>query len=146
MTPPELHSLADRINTGTDDQDASRGLVVFNLTDSPLSGVAVFHASMSWPQGVLLPPILITQGSEIVPCAIRNLTEEPDAKGRADRRKLSFALFFAVSDIPAQGWRTYIAAYAEAPSPPLRDFVETLGLSVVETTRHGGDLPPVGTF
>lgn len=140
-------SLADRLNTGTDSPDTSRALVVFNLTPQPLSGVAVFHASMSWPQGVPLPPVVVTdlQGSA-VPAAVRDRAVGPDAKGRSDRCQLTFSLCFAVSDVPANGWRTCIAAYTDAPLPTLEDFLETPGLVVVETMRHGGGLPPVGTF
>lgn len=142
-----LEAVAVRINTGTDSLDTTRALVVFNMTDTPLNGAAVFHATMSWPRADPLPPILVTDmEGNAVPVALRGMTEAPDANGRADRHQLSFVLCFAVTDIPANGWRAYIAAYADAPSPPLHDFVETPGLSVVETLRHGGDLPPVGNL
>ena len=146
IIPADLKAAADRINTGTDNPDASRALVVFNLTGIPLGGVAVFRAAMSWPRGLPLPPVVVADERSIVPSAIHDMTEGPDAKGRADRRHLAFSLGFAVSDIPANGWRTYIAAYTDASTSILTDFVETPGLVVVETTRHGGDLPPVGNF
>ncbi len=141
-----LAAIADRINTGLDDPDTSRALVVFNLTPLPLSGVTVFRVAMSWPRGLPLPPVVVTDAGRSVPSSVRDLAEGPDAKGRPDRRQLSFSLGFAVSEVPASGWRTYIAAYTDSPSPALEDFVETPGLVVVETTRHGGDLPPVGSF
>lgn len=141
-----LAAIADRINTGLDDLETSRALVVFNLTPLPLSGVTVFRVAMSWPRDLPLPPVVVMDEGESVPSAIRDMTEGPDAKGRADRRQLTFSLYFVVSDVPANGWRTYIAAYSDAGTSVLEDFVETPGLVVVETTRHGGDLPPVGSF
>ena len=145
----DLQPLAERINTGTENPDISRALVVFNLTTSSLSGAAVFRASYSWPRDVPLPPVVVTDSDgTVVPSALRERQEAADAKGRADRVQLSFALCFAVSDVPANGWRTYIASYAEAPTLALRDvvedFVEAPGLTVVETTRHGGDLAMTG--
>ena len=142
----DLAGIAERIHTGLDAPENSRALVVFNQSDQPLDGSAVFHASMSWPRGVPLPPVVVTNEGKTVPAAIREMTEEPDVKGRPDRCLLRFSLGFAVAAVPANGWRTYIAAYAEAPSLPLESFVETPGLVVVETTRHDGDLPPVGNF
>ncbi len=142
----DFQPFTDRINTGTDNPDTSRALVVFNRTDQPVSGIAVFRAEMSWPRGLPPPPVIVTDKGGSVPSAVRDMTEGPDAKGRADRRRLAFSLCFQVSDVPANGWRTYIAAYTDAPTPTLEDFVETPGLIVVETTRHGGDLPPVGSF
>lgn len=142
----QLTTIAERINTGLDAPDTSRALVVFNLTDLPVSGVAVFRAAMSWPRDLPLPPVAVMDEGRAVPAAIHEMTEGPDIKGRADRCKLSFSLCFAVTDVPAKGWRTYIAAYTDAPASPLENSVETSGLSVVETTRHGGDLPPVGLF
>lgn len=142
------HVVAERINTGTSAPDTSRALVVFNLTDEPIAGPAVFHAFMSWPVGTPLPPVAVMDmdGTRVT-SSITDWTEGPDAKGRADRRQLSFAIRFAVSDVPAQGWRTYIAAYVSEPVPnPNADLTETAGLVVLETTRHEGDLPPVGTF
>jgi len=142
----QLTAIAERINTGLDAPDTSRALVVFNLTDLPVSGVAVFRAAMSWPRDLPLPPVAVMDEGRAVPAAIYEMTEGPDVKGRSDRCKLSFSLCFAVSDVPANGWRTYIASYTDVPAPALGDSVETPGLSVVETTRHGGDLPPVGLF
>jgi len=142
----QLADIADRINTGLEDPENSRALVVFNRTDQPASGVAVFRAAMSWPHNLPLPPVVVTDAGRPVPSAIHDMTEGPDTKGRADRRQLAFALRFAVADVPAKGWRTYIAAYTDVPMPALEDFVETPSLVVVETTRHGGDLPPTGNF
>lgn len=142
----DLAAIAERIHTGLTAPDTSRALVVFNQTDQPLSGLAVFRASMSWPRGVPLPPVVVFEEDRLVPSAVRDMTEGPDAKGRADRRQLAFALCFAVVGVPAKGWRTYIAAYGEVPLTAPQDFIETPGLVVVETTRHGGDLPPIGNF
>ncbi len=141
-----LTEVAERVNTGADDPETSRALVVFNQADLPVSGVAVFRAAMSWPRALPLPPVVVTDDGQAVASAVCDRAEAPDLKGRTDRCLLSFSLCFAVSDVPANGWRTYIAAYTDAPAPPLGDFVETPGLVVVETTRHGGDLPPVGNF
>ena len=141
-----LAAIAERVNTGLEDMDTSRALVVFNQTQEPKSGFAVFRAVMSWPRAVPLPPVVVTQEGQVVPSVVGDMTQGPDAKGRADRCQLGFSLCFAASDIPADGWRTYIAAYTEAEGPTLEDFVETPGLVVAETTRHGGDLPPVGVF
>lgn len=141
-----LAAIADRIHTGADSPDTSRALVVFNQTDLPVSGVAVFRAAMSWPRDLSLPPVVVMGEGHRVPSAIQDLMEGPDAKGRSNHRHLTFSLYFVVSDVPANGWRTYIAAYTDAPAPALKDFVETPGLVVVETIRHGGDLPPVGLF
>ncbi len=144
---PKLQALTDRINTGTDAPDISRALVVFNLADMPVSSVAVFHASMSWPAAVPLPPVAVTDwDGNAVASAVHDFADSPDLKGRADRRQLSFALYFAVTEIPPQGWRTYIASYADIPSPRLENRAQTADLIVVETLRHGGDLLPVGKF
>lgn len=135
----DLRTVAERINTGSDNPETSRALVVFNETGAPLSGVAVFEASMSWPVAVPLPPVAVTEfdGTPVVSeCA--DFADGPDVKGRADRRQISFVLRFAVTDVPAHGWKTYLAAYAPVPAP-------TLGLTVLETTRHDGDLPQEGT-
>lgn len=142
----DLSAIAERIQTGLDNPEISRALVVFNQTDQPLSGTAVFHVSMSWPRDAPLPPITVMDEGKTVPSAIRDMTAGSDIKGRPDRCRLRFSLCFAVSDVPANGWCTYIAAYAETPSPTLEDFVGIPGLVVVETTRHEGDLPPVGNF
>ena len=147
MTSDDLRAVADHINTGLACPDTSRALVVFNLTEQFLGGAAVFLASMSWPRDTPLPPVVVTDLTGVpVAATIQYKAEAPDTKGRADRRLLSFALCFQVSDVPPNGWHTYMAAYADVPSPPLQDFVETTGLVVVETSRHGGDLPPVGNF
>lgn len=147
MFPPDFQAIAERINTGTENPDTSRALVVFNSTSQTLSGVAVFRASMAWPQDVPLPPVFVTDADDAaVPSAVREMETGPDAKGRANRVQLSFSLCFAVSDVPANGWRTYIASYADVATLVLEDFVETPGLSVVETNRHGGDLPMHGSF
>ena len=145
--PPDLQSIAERIHTGTGNPDMSRALVVFNSTAQSLDGFAVFRASYSWPRGVPLPPVSVTDTKgALVPSAIREMQEGPDTKGRAGRVPLSFSLCFAVSAIPANGWRTYIASYTDALILTLEDFVETPGLTVVETTRHGGDLPTQSSF
>ncbi len=148
MQQSYLQAITERIDTGTSDPDTSRPLVVFNLTDRPISGNAVFHAEMSWPMGTLLPPVVVMDREGVhMPSALTDWAEGPDAKGRADRRRLSFALRFEVQDVPARGWKTYIAAYVQEPSPvPMQALTETPGLLVLETLRHGGDLPPVGTF
>lgn len=142
-----LHPIAERINAGTESPDTSRALVVFNLTPQPQSGVAVFRASMSWPRDVPLPPVIVTDGDGLaIPSALREMTQNADAKGRTDRVQLGFAIHFAAADVPAQGWRTYVASYTDAPSPELENALPNADLVVVETTRHGGDLPPVGNF
>jgi hypothetical protein len=148
QSPQELlSSVARRINTGTDNPETSRALIVFNLTSKPLSGAAVFRASMSWPRERSLPPVVVTDGEGIpIASALREMTQGADSKGRADRVQLSFALYFTVKDVPANGWCTYLAAYANTPAFALEDFIETPGLVVVETTRHRGDLPLTGTL
>ena len=145
----QLTSVADRINTGPTDPNASRALVVFNLTNDPLDGVAVFRADMSWPADTPLPPVVVRDLDGVsVPSSITDRQEAVDKKGRADRRQLAFSLRFAVRDVPPQGWRTYIAAYAHAPVPNLSEVVadETPGLVVVETLRHAGELPPTASW
>lgn len=144
---PDLQAIAERINTGTDSPETSRALVAFNSTAQAISGVAVFRVSMAWSRDVPLPPVSITDADgNTVPSAVREMQTGPDAKGRADRVQISFSLCFAVSDVPANGWRTYVASYADVPPLALENFVETQGLSVVETTRHGGDLPRQGSL
>ena len=104
---------------------------------------------MSWPAGTPLPPVRITDGDgNPIPAALTDLANAPDRKGRADRRHLTFALRFLVADVPAQGWRAYVAAYVTEPVPDSPDALapETAGLNVVETLRHDGPLPPQGTF
>lgn len=132
---------------GTDSPDTSRALVVFNLTPQPQSGVAVFRASMPWPRDVSLPPVVITDSDGVpVPSALREMTQGADAKGRTDRVQLGFAIYFAADAVPAHGWRTYIASYTDAPSPGLENAPLNADLVVIETTRHGGDLPMMGVL
>jgi hypothetical protein len=145
-TPQELQSIADCINTGAENPDTSRALVVFNLTEQTLSGTAVFRASMSWPNGVPLPPVTVTDwAGQRVPSVIREMSEGPDAKGRLTHCQLTFSLQFSVAIIPPNSWHTYIAAYAERPGDPSAEYpsAEIADLMVLETTRHSGDLPPV---
>jgi hypothetical protein len=140
-----IRFVAGRINTGTENPDTSRALVVFNLTSTPVSGTAFFHAVMSWPRDLPLPPVVVTGSDDLpVPSAIRDKTQGPDSQGRADRVHLSFAIYFAVTDVPAHGWRTYIASYADASAPGLENAPPNADLIVIETTRHGGDLPLTG--
>ncbi len=153
MPFPDLQNLAGRIDTGDADSETSRALVVFNTTGKALTGVAVHEASMAWPVNALVPFIAVTDtnGSPVA-SDIPNLAEGPDPGGRADHRLLAFQLRFAVQDVPARGWQTYLVFMAgdavdetAAPEPQGLD-TETPGLVVVETSRHQGDLPPVGTF
>ena len=147
QNPEQLQSLADNINTGLDNPETSRALVVFNQMHLSQSGTAVFRASMSWPLNLPLPPVAVTNGEgNLVPAIIRELTESPDPKGRADRVLLCFALHFSADAVLANGWRTYYASYAESASPLLENAAENTDLIVIETTRHGGDLPPAGNF
>ena len=147
QNPEQLQSLAGRINTGLDNPENSRALVVFNQTDQSQSGIAVFRASMSWPLNLPFPPVAVMNGEgNLVPASIGMMSEAPDPKGRTDWVLLSLALRFDVADIPPSGWRTYYAAYAEHASPPLENGAENADLAVAETTRHGGDLPPAGNF
>ncbi len=149
MRNNDLADLAARINTGSSDADTSRALVVFNLTDVALSGVAVFRADMAWPKDLPLPSVVIRElNGDVVPSALTDWQEGPDRKGRADRRQVSFALRLAVRDVPSQGWRTYIASYADTPGPALPEAVSdgNPGLIVLETLRHAGDYPPLGHF
>ena len=144
---PDLQSITERINTGTENPETSRALVVFNSISSALSGVALFRASMAWLRDVPLPPVSVTDAAgSVVASAVREMQTGPDTKGRADRVHLSFALYFAATEVPVNGWRTYIASYAEGLTLALEDFVETPGLIVVETTRHSGDLAMTGNF
>lgn len=140
--------IAERIETGTADPETSRALVVFNVTHERLSGTAIFHAEMSWPLGTPLPPVVVMEmDGTPVASALTDQNEGPDLKGRAERRHLSFDLRFAVQAVPARGWKTYLAAYAERVLPVVENaLTETPGLIVVETLRHGGDLPAAGTF
>ena len=143
----DLQAVADRINTGTDTPETSRALVVFNLTHQLLSGVAVFRADMAWPKDTPLPPVIISElEGEAVPSALTEWREGPDRKKRVDRRQVTFALRFAVRDVPAQGWRTYIASYTASPVPEADAILgdATPGLQVIETLRHGGDLAAGG--
>lgn len=144
-----LQSFAERIDTGTADPATSRALVVFNQTHQPLSGTAVFHAAMSWPRATPLPPLIVTDfDGNSVPFTVTDFSCSPDRKGRADRKHLAFALRFAVHDVPAHGWRTFIASYAAQPPAEASSSLppETPGLVVVETHPHPGDLPAEGTF
>lgn len=149
--PNDFQAIAERINTGAENPETSRALVVFNSTFQSLSGMAVFRASYSWPRNLPLPPVVVTDSDgAVVLSALQEQREAADEKSRADRMQLSFALCFAVCDVPAQGWRTYIASYTEAPmltqKDDREDFVETPGLVVVETMRHDGALPMQGRF
>lgn len=147
MIAHDLPPIAERINTGTENPETSRALAVFNLTPQPQSGVAVFRASMSWPRDMPLPPVVVADsGGMPVPSALREMTQGADAKGRVDRVQLSFAIYFAADAVPANGWRTYVASYMDALPPKLENAPLNTDLVVVETTRHGGDLPMMGAL
>jgi len=142
---PDFQAIAERINTGTENPETTRALVVFNISPHSQSGVAMLRASMSWPRDVPLPPVIITGNDELpVPSALREMMQGADTKGRADRVQLSFAIYFAAADVPVHGWRTYIASYTDAPSPGLENALPNADLVVMETTRHSGDLPTTG--
>jgi hypothetical protein len=146
MSLKDLQTIAAQIHTGVSNPETSRALIVFNRTDGFLDGTAVFRAEMSWSADLPLPPVVISElGGAAVSSVLTDWQEEPDPKGRADKRQISFALHFAVHNVPAQGWRTYIAAYSDAIGPVLPESQcdETLGLIVIETLRHEGPLPPV---
>jgi hypothetical protein len=151
---PDFAALVARIDTGTDNAETSRALVVFNTTEETVSGVAVFEASMTWPVNDLVPFVAVTDtDGNAVASDIPDLAEGPDPNGREDHRLLAFQLRFAVSNVSAKGWRTYLAYLAgdagpDEVMPPDPEGLEgeTPGLQVIETTRHGGDLPPTGTF
>lgn len=147
--PPDLAALAERIHTGLNDPESSRALIVFNSSGEEYSGVAIFHADMAWPVGVSLPPIVVREREGAVVASVLTAWQEgPDAKGRADHRQIAFDLRFGVQNVPAHGWRTYIASYEEVPTVSFPADVTGLaaGVIVVETQRHAGDLPPVGRF
>lgn len=148
-----LQATAERIDTDAADPATSRALVVFNQTDQPLSGTAVFWAAMSWPIATPLPPLIVTDfDGNAVSFMLTDFSDSPDRKGRTDRQHLAFALRFAVHDVPAHGWRTYIASYiaSYAAQPPAETSASlppnTPGLVIVETLPHPGDLPATGTF
>ena len=155
MITPNPQETAVRIDTGTAKPETTRALVVFNITDEPLSGAAMFEASMAWPVNELMPFIAVTD-MDGTPTAsdIPDLAEGPDPEGRVDYRLVAFQLRFAVQDVPANGWRTYLAYMSGDYDAPDEGAVPdpeavgelTAGLEIVETGRHGGDLPPVGTF
>ncbi len=149
MPPTDLQAIAGRINTGTADPDTTRALVVFNHADAAQSGVAVFRVQMSWPVETPFPPVLVTDlDGQPVPSALADWQEASDARGRPDHRQISFALRFLVGDVPARGWRTYLAAFVAVPAPnaPAAMAPETPHFTVVETLPHSGDLPHAGTF
>ncbi len=149
LVAEHLQAIADRINTGIADTFTSRALVVFNLANAALSGVAVFRADMAWSKDIPLPPVVIRElNGDAVPSALTDWQEGPDRKGRADRRQVSFTLRFAAHNVPAQGWRTYVASYtAEAVhASPEALADETTDLTVLETLRHAGDYQPVGAW
>jgi hypothetical protein len=146
MLPDDYQNVAAQIDTGISDPETSRALIVFNHTDRSLDGAAVFRAEMAWPADTSLPPVVISElGGAAVPSVLTDWHEGPDQKGRAAHRHISFVLRFAVQDVPAQGWRTYIATYSDTLGPvlPETQFENTPGLVVVETLRHEGSLPPV---
>jgi hypothetical protein len=149
LDKPNLQATAARINTGTENPDTSRALVVFNSSDQPLSGVAVYEASMTWPINHNVPFVAISEfDGSTVASDMPDMAEGPDPKGRDDHRLLAFQIRFAVQDVPANGWRTYIASFADELFPPDPEGLDvgTVDLTVIETTRHGGDLPHIGTF
>ncbi len=145
-TASNLQPIADRINTGLEDTETTRALVVFNCrTDGPLSCSAVFPVAMSWLVSTPFPPVTVTdENGSLVASAVRFYRQSPDIKGRKTHCHVWFELWFDVCDVPQRGWKTYIAAYTEVPGPLLTEFHGLHGLLVVETTRHGGDLPRVG--
>ncbi|MCW3061816.1 MAG: hypothetical protein JWQ02_3637 [Capsulimonas sp.] len=145
-----LRQTAENIDTGLDAPETSRALVVFNATDEALSGNAVYHAQMSWKRGAELPPIAVTQlDGQTVPSWVSPVQRDEDERGRLDREQIAFDISFAVTDVPANGWKTYLAWFTD--QAPSKKFDEDLrkphtGLLVIETTRHGGHLPASGTF
>ncbi|BDI32243.1 hypothetical protein CCAX7_42940 [Capsulimonas corticalis] len=151
--PPDhrdlLRQTAEKVDTGTEASETSRAFVVFNTTRAPLTGTAVFHAEMSWPRGADLPPIAVTEmAGRPVPRVVGDVLRSEDERGRPDRERIAFDIRFAVTDVPANGWKTYLAWFTEDPAPPnAADLPEAeTGLIAIETTRHGGDFPASGTF
>ena len=147
----DLQALADAIDTGDGDADLSRALVVFNSSRSVVGGFVTFPVDMPWRRERALPPVRIgrfgsNDRTQVVVAGLR-FTESDADPGRG---RLSFDLAFEVSLIPAQGWDTYIAEYAEGAAPAadvLPDgSTQALGCRVVETLRHNGLIPARGYF
>lgn len=132
--------IASQIDTGTENFDNSRALIVFNSTDKPVSGIACFHVDMPWRRDKILPAIDIYHF--LTNQATRCRYSLTPGFMPADRR-LVFDLSFEVKDIPALGWDTYIAEYVEKVKTPrlnAEDWIDSL--IVAETLRHPGEYPP----
>jgi hypothetical protein len=155
----QYEQIALNIDTGTDDAETSRALIVFNPTSLAVSGIAVFHVDMPWPAGRVLPSIGVTHLDQTVQSSLSIPTflpariaaaVGPPAVGTKELGRLIFDLRFEVHDVPANGWDTYIAKYGP-DSPADKDSIPhpvqpISALAVVETTRHHGVLDPRWTL
>jgi hypothetical protein len=138
--------IASQIDTGTETPSNSRALIVFNPTSNAHSGIALFHVDMPWRDGRELPSILVKHLATAVFCnsGITHPRVSPAVSGQTHGR-IQFEIWFKVSEIPAEGWDTYIAEYEsnDAQSHSNGNLpAANLKLTVVETTRHEGKLSP----
>jgi hypothetical protein len=143
-----LKSIADQINTGACDIDVARALVVFNVSDEEITGIAGFAAEIGWLANDPLPAISISElDGNSIPSAMRSISKKPDPKGRPGRCRISFELVFATCGIPASGWKTYTAVYSDEVNgtPLLSGTVVDERLIVIETLFHDGRFTSIST-
>ncbi len=142
-----LQEFAERIDTGNDNPDRSRALIIFNFSDKPLEGLVLFSVDMPWTDTDELPPVRVCKfgSEEAAPSGIRQLKHEPAAPGQAKGR-ISFGLCFEVDLVGEHSYATYIAEYVESQDVPevIGEPADSQYYRVVETVRHEGELPPFG--
>jgi len=112
----DFQRIAEAMDTGDGDQSLTRALIIFNLSDSRISGAACFHVDMRWRVGRALPPIRMShrKSGEVVDCRVTSLTlhegDRDDEYGR-----IRFDLLFAVEPIDAACWDAFVAEYLDHP-------------------------------
>jgi hypothetical protein len=147
MDRHHLKSIADQIDTGAGEIESARALIVFNLSDAAVTGLACFSAEIGWPMSHQMPAISVCElAGDIVPTSVRSVSERPDPKGRPDRRRIAFELVFAATEVPAHGWSSYVARYVDQHQGTIvsPNAVFDDRLVVVETEFHDGRYPSSG--
>lgn len=144
--------LSEVVDTGPD-SDIKRSLVIFNPTTVPVTGRAIFPVDMPWRRGEQFPFIAVRemQTDHVVLHEIDGVqwSSFPAAENAdADKLRLRFLMAISVSDVPANGYATYIASFEDDTdqAPKYERPVFRPDLVVVESRGHGGALPGRGAL
>lgn len=144
-----LQQIADLIDTGTENSENSRALVVFNLTPQALNGCARYRVSMPWKIDHIMPPIVVSNMDGFpIDSEVSHLSQNPLAMAREGYMQIEFDLLFRVTTINPISWQTYIAAFSDCTVETATEYLSPIiaALQVFETNRHNGIYPHTGTL